>query len=53
MGGAPSTDTAIIRRRVSRSQSQRGTEEPPLIKWTLIAIALAFSLVFLLLPLVN
>src|SRR2546430_7912457 len=53
MGGAPSTDTEIIRRRVSRSQSQRGTEEPPLIKWTLIAIALAFSLVFLLLPLVN
>ena len=53
MAGAPSTDTAIIRRRVSRSQSQRGTEEPPLIKWTLIAIALAFSLVFLLLPLVN
>src|SRR5882762_3358628 len=53
MGGAPSTDTAIIRRRVSRSQSQRGTEEPPLIKWTLITIALAFSLVFLLLPLVN
>src|SRR5947209_4828600 len=53
MAGAPSTDTAIIRRRVSRSQSQRGTEEPPLIKWTLIVIALAFSLVFLLLPLVN
>src|SRR5436309_214094 len=53
MGGAPSTDTAIIRRRVSRSQSQRGTEEPPLIKWTLIAVALAFSAVFLLLPLVN
>src|SRR5438876_11381508 len=53
MGGAPSTDTAIIRRRVSRSQSQRGTEEPPLIKWALIALALAFSLVFLLLPLVN
>jgi len=53
MAGAPSTDTAIIRRRVNRSQSQRGTEEPPLIKWTLIAIALAFSLVFLLLPLVN
>src|SRR5437879_11606269 len=53
MGGPPSTDTAITRRRVSRSQSQRGTEEPPLIKWTLIALALAFSLVFLLLPLVN
>ena len=35
------------------SKSQRGTEESPLIKWTLIMIALAFSLVFLLLPLVN
>ena len=53
MAAAPSTDTEIIRRRVSRSRSQRGTEEPLLIKWTLIAIALGFSLVFLLLPLVN
>jgi sulfate transport system permease protein len=53
MAGTPSTDTEMIRRRVSRSQSQRSTEEPPLIKWTLITIALAFSLVFLLLPLVN
>src|SRR5205823_132661 len=40
-------------RRASRAQSQRGTEEPPLIKWTLLTIALAFSVVFLLLPLVN
>src|SRR5712672_1196993 len=53
MAGAPSTDTDVLRRRASRAQSQRGTEEPPLIKWTLIALALAFSLVFLLLPLVN
>ena len=53
MAGSPATDTEIIRRRVSRSRSQRGTEEPPLIKWALIAMALAFSLVFLLLPLVN
>ena len=53
MAGAPSTDTETLRRRASRAQSQRGTEEPPLIKWTLIALALAFSLVFLLLPLVN
>src|SRR5882762_11423968 len=53
MTGAPSTDTEIRRRRASRAKSQRGTEEPPLIKWTLIALALAFSLVFLLLPLVN
>ena len=53
MAGAPSTDTETLRRRASRAQSQRGTEESPLIKWTLIALALAFSLVFLLLPLVN
>src|SRR6266705_1169801 len=53
MTGGPSTDTDVLRRRASRAQSQRGTEEPPLIKWTLIALALAFSLVFLLLPLVN
>ena len=53
MSGAPSTDTEALRRRASRAQSQRGTEEPPLIKWTLIAIAVGFSAVFLLLPLVN
>jgi sulfate transport system permease protein len=53
MSGAPSTDTELIRRRAGRSQSQRGTEESPFIKWTLITIALVFSLVFLLLPLVN
>ena len=34
-------------------QSQRGTEESPFIKWTLITIALAFCAVFLLLPLAN
>src|SRR5437899_288176 len=34
-------------------KSQRGTEEPPFIKWTLITVAVAFSLVFLLLPLLN
>src|SRR6266508_2008476 len=53
MAGAPSTDTETLRRRASRAQSQRGTEEPGLIKWALILMALAFSLVFLLLPLVN
>lgn len=36
-----------------RKKSQRGTEESPLAKWTLIAIAMLFCLVFLLLPLVN
>jgi sulfate/thiosulfate transport system permease protein len=37
----------------SRQQSQRGTEESPLVKWVLITIALTFCLVFLLLPLAN
>src|SRR5438270_1358468 len=46
------SDTATIRRAKER-KSQRGAEESPLVKWTLIAIALAFCLVFLLLPLVN
>ena len=36
-----------------RQKSQRGTEESPLAKWTLIAIAMLFCLVFLLLPLLN
>jgi len=53
VAAAPSTDTEALRRSASRIQSQRGTEEPPLIKWTLIALALVFSAVFLLLPLVN
>ncbi len=34
-------------------KSERGTEEPPLVKWLLIALALAFCFIFLLLPLVN
>ncbi len=40
-------------RTTGRKASQRGTEEPRLAKWTLIAIALAFCTVFLLLPLIN
>jgi len=36
-----------------RKKSQRGTEESPFAKWTLITIAMLFCLVFLLLPLVN
>ncbi len=36
-----------------RSASRRGTEEPAWVKWLLIAIALVFALVFLLLPLAN
>ncbi len=37
----------------SARKSDRSTEESPLVKWTLIGIALAFCTVFLLLPLVN
>jgi sulfate transport system permease protein len=37
----------------SHQQSRRGTEESILVKWVLISVALAFCLVFLLLPLVN
>ena len=33
--------------------SLRGTEEPPFVKWLLIATALGFCFVFLLLPLAN
>jgi len=36
-----------------QSASRRGAEEPPWVKWTLIAIGLAFALLFLLLPLVS
>jgi sulfate transport system permease protein len=39
--------------RGSLKKSQRGTEESPFIKWTLILIALAFCSIFLLLPLIN
>jgi sulfate/thiosulfate transport system permease protein len=41
------------RKGVAQRASQRGTEESPVTKWTLITIALAFSFVFLLLPLAN
>jgi sulfate transport system permease protein len=39
--------------RIGLRASQRSTEESPLIKWFLIAVALAFCAVFLLLPLIN
>lgn len=42
-----------VKQNWSARQSQRSTEESPLVKWTLVAIALAFSLIFLLLPLIN
>ncbi len=40
-------------RRTNVTASRRGAEESPIVKWVLVLIALAFSLVFLLLPLVN
>ena len=40
-------------RTASTRQSQRGTDESPFIKWTLISVALIFCAVFLFLPLVN
>jgi len=40
-------------RRAYVSASRRGIEESPVVKWLLIVIALVFSLLFLLLPLVN
>lgn len=44
-----------IKSRISRRNvaSRRGIEDPPLAKWIFITIALAFTLVFLLLPLIN
>src|SRR5438105_1405017 len=47
----PGTDKR--NRRPAVQQSQRGTEESPFVKWLLISVALAFCLVFLLLPLIN
>ena len=47
MAAGPKSHTVAAR------QSQRGTEEAPFIKWTLILVAFIFCLVFLLLPLVN
>jgi sulfate transport system permease protein len=46
---------ATVKTRPTQAQkaSRRGTEESPVIKWLLICAALAFSLVFLLLPLAN
>ncbi len=36
-----------------RGVSRRGTEESPVVKWTLIAVAVAFAGVFLFVPLAN
>ncbi len=45
----------IVKRQIAagHAKSQRGTEESPLAKWTLISVAMVFCLVFLLLPLLN
>jgi len=48
MAGTVTRKTTIRHRA-----SQRGTEESPVIKWLLIAVAMAFCGVFLLLPLIN
>lgn len=45
--------TITTQRKGPSHASQRGTEESPFIKWTMITLALAFCAVFLLLPLVN
>jgi sulfate transport system permease protein len=46
------TNTEFLRRSATM-QSQRGTEESPLVKWILIAVAMLFVVTFLLLPLIN
>jgi sulfate transport system permease protein len=48
-----SETTTFTKIEESRQRSKRGVEEPQFVKWTLISIALAFCLVFLLLPLAN
>ena len=43
----------VKNKRGPTSASRRGSEESPFVKWLLIGVALVFSVVFLLLPLVN
>lgn len=45
--------TVTRNHREATRKSQRGTEEPPFVKWFLIVVAWLFLGVFLLLPLVN
>lgn len=40
-------------RVTTNGQSHRGLDESPVVKWILVSLALAFCLVFLLLPLIN
>src|SRR5215813_11130722 len=41
------------RSRAAYEKSERGAEESPFVKWTLITLALGFCAVFLFLPLIN
>jgi sulfate transport system permease protein len=43
----------VKRGKGTTTASKRGTEESPFVKWLLISVALLFSMLFLLLPLVN
>jgi sulfate transport system permease protein len=43
----------VTKHSSAKQPSARGTEESPLVKWLLIATALGFCFVFLLLPLAN
>ena len=47
--------SGTVKRKISSAnrKSQRGSEESPMVKWTLISVAVLFAAVFLLLPLVN
>jgi sulfate transport system permease protein len=47
------TEIITKSRRAALRRTPRGTEESRLMRWALVGIALAFSLVFLLLPLAN
>jgi sulfate transport system permease protein len=49
----PALNSATKNHKEAVKQSQRGTEESPVLKWGLIFIAVAFCFVFLLLPLAN
>jgi sulfate transport system permease protein len=42
-----------FRKREQTSKSERSTQEPVFVKWTLITIAFLFAVVFLFLPLIN
>jgi sulfate transport system permease protein len=49
----PTLSSTTKNHKEAVTQSQRGTEESPVLKWALIFIAVGFCFVFLLLPLAN